>query len=233
MDRVVLAGGTESLSTSPASMKRDAERRVPKPWMSEPNPRHPGGARVRHAVHGRGEHRAGDGPHPPRTSTSGRSTRRAGAIASIDTGCVRRRDRAGDRARPDGEQPSSRSTSPAPRGHRRVARRAAGPASRARRRDRHGRQLGRAQRRCRRGRAGERRLRRTRTGSRRWRASGRGRRSASSRRSPGMAPDAGDPEGARPRRDDASPTSTCSRSTRRSARCRSRPSASSASRRRS
>jgi acetyl-CoA C-acetyltransferase len=37
MDRVVLAGGTESLSTSPAGMKRDAEGEW-KPWMSPANP---------------------------------------------------------------------------------------------------------------------------------------------------------------------------------------------------
>jgi len=37
MDTVVLAGGTESLSTAPASMKRDAEGKFG-PWMSEPHP---------------------------------------------------------------------------------------------------------------------------------------------------------------------------------------------------
>jgi acetyl-CoA acetyltransferase family protein len=40
MERVVLAGGTESLSTSPASLKRNAEGEY-KPWMSEPNPNTP------------------------------------------------------------------------------------------------------------------------------------------------------------------------------------------------
>ena len=37
MDTVVLAGGTESLSTAPATMKRDAEGKFG-PWMSEPHP---------------------------------------------------------------------------------------------------------------------------------------------------------------------------------------------------
>jgi acetyl-CoA acetyltransferase family protein len=37
MDRLVLAGGTESLSTAPFTMKRDAAGEF-KPWMSEPNP---------------------------------------------------------------------------------------------------------------------------------------------------------------------------------------------------
>jgi acetyl-CoA C-acetyltransferase len=37
MDAVVLAGGTESLSTAPGSVKRDAEGKYG-PWMSEPNP---------------------------------------------------------------------------------------------------------------------------------------------------------------------------------------------------
>ncbi len=40
MERVVLAGGTESLSTAPASLKRNAEGEY-KPWMSEPNPNTP------------------------------------------------------------------------------------------------------------------------------------------------------------------------------------------------
>jgi acetyl-CoA C-acetyltransferase len=37
MDRLVLAGGTESLSTAPFTMKRNVDGEV-KPWMSEPNP---------------------------------------------------------------------------------------------------------------------------------------------------------------------------------------------------
>jgi acetyl-CoA acetyltransferase family protein len=37
MDTVVLAGGTESLSTAPSSVKRDAAGNYG-PWMSEPNP---------------------------------------------------------------------------------------------------------------------------------------------------------------------------------------------------
>jgi acetyl-CoA C-acetyltransferase len=40
MDTVVLAGGTESLSTAPSSVKRDAEGNYG-PWMSEPNPSTP------------------------------------------------------------------------------------------------------------------------------------------------------------------------------------------------
>jgi len=40
MDTVVLAGGTESLSTAPGSAKRDAEGKHG-PWMSEPNPAMP------------------------------------------------------------------------------------------------------------------------------------------------------------------------------------------------
>jgi acetyl-CoA C-acetyltransferase len=40
MDKVVLAGGTESLSTAPSSVKRDAEGNYG-PWMSEPNPSTP------------------------------------------------------------------------------------------------------------------------------------------------------------------------------------------------
>jgi acetyl-CoA C-acetyltransferase len=40
MDNVVLAGGTESLSTAPATMKRDAEGKYG-PWMSEPHPGSP------------------------------------------------------------------------------------------------------------------------------------------------------------------------------------------------
>jgi acetyl-CoA C-acetyltransferase len=40
MDRVVLAGGTESLSTAPSTVKRDAEGKYG-PWMSEPNPSTP------------------------------------------------------------------------------------------------------------------------------------------------------------------------------------------------
>ena len=37
MDQLVLAGGTESLSTAPMSLKRDGDGEF-KPWMSEPNP---------------------------------------------------------------------------------------------------------------------------------------------------------------------------------------------------
>jgi len=40
MDKVVLAGGTESLSTAPATMKRDAEGKFTH-WMSEPHPDSP------------------------------------------------------------------------------------------------------------------------------------------------------------------------------------------------
>jgi acetyl-CoA C-acetyltransferase len=40
MDTVVLAGGTESLSTAPATMKRDAEGKFGH-WMSEPHPDSP------------------------------------------------------------------------------------------------------------------------------------------------------------------------------------------------
>ena len=40
MDRVVLAGGTESLTNQIASLRRDAEGNY-KPWMSEPNPSTP------------------------------------------------------------------------------------------------------------------------------------------------------------------------------------------------
>jgi acetyl-CoA acetyltransferase family protein len=40
MDTVVLAGGTESLSTAPATSKRNAEGKYV-PWMSEPNPATP------------------------------------------------------------------------------------------------------------------------------------------------------------------------------------------------
>src|SRR5438270_12419353 len=39
MDKVVIAGGTESISTSPSSLKRDPATGEMQPWMS---PRHPG-----------------------------------------------------------------------------------------------------------------------------------------------------------------------------------------------
>ena len=73
MDRVVVAGGTESLSTAPQSSKRAEPGGEPQPWMSPSHPETPDAPAVRHVDHRRREHRPRDGPHPPRR-------RRVGAL---------------------------------------------------------------------------------------------------------------------------------------------------------
>ena len=77
--------------TSPPSFKRARARpATPQPWMSPSHPRDPRRPRLRHVDHRGREHRRRDGPHPRATSTSGRAYTHGQAIASIDSGCVRR-----------------------------------------------------------------------------------------------------------------------------------------------
>ena len=95
MDHVVVAGGTESLSTSPQALKRLAgPGGDPVPWMSPSHPETPDAPDVRHVDHGGREHVARDGPHPPRR-------RRVGAATAPRTRCgrsTRAAFEAGDRA---------------------------------------------------------------------------------------------------------------------------------------
>jgi acetyl-CoA C-acetyltransferase len=51
MDRVVIAGGTESLSTMPMTMKRLPGKTEPEFWMSPEPSRDAAGARPRHVTH--------------------------------------------------------------------------------------------------------------------------------------------------------------------------------------
>ena len=91
MDTVVIAGGAESISTSPSSMKRVMGTDEMKPWMSPSHPETPRSARVRHVDHRRLEHRAegrrhprGDGPLGLRVAHAGRARDRRGSLRGGD-----------------------------------------------------------------------------------------------------------------------------------------------------
>ena len=231
MDHVVIAGGTESLELDArddevgAAARRRAASRGCRPAIRRRPTRRRSTCRSPSArtPRARWASRA-------RAPTSGPSARTSGRSRAIDEGCVRRGDRAGRVAGRDGSaRPST--VDEHPRRDTTLEKLAAlqAAAPRARRRDRHRGQRRRAQRR---GRGGGGDRRRVRRGPRPARRSARFVSWASVGSNPartGMAPDARHPEGARARRARRSATSTCSRSTRPSARCAVAAAASSAS----
>ena len=122
MDRVVIAGGTESLSYLAADVEgARAGRRAADVDVAQPS-RDPRRADVRHVDHGGREHRARDGPHPARRRRVGGVQPRPGHRLHR-LRCVRGGDRPRRVHRPRGQCPRvQRRRAPSPRHHRGDAR---------------------------------------------------------------------------------------------------------------